>query len=279
VNEDIGGRLRGAREQRDLSLSGLATRTKLPVHVLQAIERNDFASLPGGMFRKAYVRTVAAEVGLNPDEIASDYSSRFEPSVDPPAIPDRNAARQAEWIEQLTPSPRPSIPTLVTLAVAAAVWFMLRSDPGQPNVPIDDVAGDSVMASMLQPAMIADSDDRQRDSVAPHPSGALTPDVPLRIEMAATDWCWIAAEADGERVLYRLVEPGEQLVLEGQHLISLRLGDAGAVRLSINDGGSRSFGRDGEVVDLEVTPHTVDDLNLRAVETLTDACASGCAPY
>lgn len=271
MTDDIGGRLRGAREQRDLSLSDLATRTKLPVHVLQAIERNDFASLPGGMFRKAYVRTVAAEVGLNPDQIASDYSSRFEPSGAPPAVLDRDAALQAEWIEQLTPSPRRSIARLVTLAVAAVAWFMLRSDPGQPNVPIDDVAGDAVMASMLQPAATALSDDRQPDAVAPQPSDALTSDVPLRIEMAATSLCWIAAEADGERVLYRLVEPGEQLVLEGHHMISLRLGDAGAVRLSINAGASRSFGRDGEVVDLEVTPHTVEDLNHRAAKTLTDA--------
>ena len=70
---DIGGRLRRAREDRGLSLSDVARRTKLSINVLQAIERNEFTSLPAGMYRKAYVRTLAAEVGLNPTEIVADF--------------------------------------------------------------------------------------------------------------------------------------------------------------------------------------------------------------
>src|SRR5688572_15490370 len=66
LTDDIGARLRRAREQRRWSLPDVAKRTKLSIDVLQAIERNDFASLPGGMFRKAYVRMLAVEVGLDP---------------------------------------------------------------------------------------------------------------------------------------------------------------------------------------------------------------------
>jgi cytoskeleton protein RodZ len=58
VSSDIGGRLRRAREHRGLSLRDVAARTKLSIPVLQAIERNDFARLPGGMFRKAYVSVI-----------------------------------------------------------------------------------------------------------------------------------------------------------------------------------------------------------------------------
>jgi cytoskeletal protein RodZ len=76
--EDIGGRLRLAREDRGLSLNDVASRTKLSVFVLQAIERNDFGCLPGGMFRKAYVRTLAGEVGLDAQQLAADYCARFE---------------------------------------------------------------------------------------------------------------------------------------------------------------------------------------------------------
>ena len=77
-------------------------------------------------------------------------------------------------------------------------------------------------------------------------------DVPLRIELTATNWCWVAAESDGKRALYRLVEPGERVVLEGHHLISVRLGNAGSVTLSINDGPGRLAGGIGEVVQREV---------------------------
>jgi transcriptional regulator with XRE-family HTH domain len=237
--DDIGGRLRRARERRDLSLSDLARRTKLPVHVLQAIERNDFARLPGGIFRKAYVRTVAIELGLNPTEIAAIYRARFEPSVEPPPVP-RDPARQAEWIEQLTPAPRRSFATLLVLAIPAAAWFMLQPEP--------------------LPVVTAVPTSRPVDVGTPIVSDTRAPDVPLRIEMAAHGWCWVAAAADGQRVLYRLVEPGEHLVFEGQYMISLRLGNAGGVTLSINDGASQSPGRDSEVVELELTPKTSDSL-------------------
>jgi transcriptional regulator with XRE-family HTH domain len=256
--DDIGGRLRQAREHRDLSLSDLARRTKLPILVLAAIERNDFARLPGGLFRKAYVRTVAIELGLNPTEIAAAYRARFEPSIEPPpALHD--AARQAEWIEQLAPSPRRSIATLLMVAIPAAAWFMLQSDPELPNVRAHDVGEDVLEVRM--PVNV----------VTPIASDARTPEVPLRIEMVADGWCWVAAEADGQRVLYRLVEPGEHLVFEGQRLISLRLGNAGGVTLSINGGASQSLGGDGEVVEFELTPDTVEALRNGAVETLTEA--------
>ena len=94
VTDDIGGRLRRAREQRGLSLHDVARRTKLTIPVVRAIERNDFTALPGGMFHKAYVRTLAVEVGLNPSDIAADYCAWYEP----PAIHGRSLA--PSWISR-----------------------------------------------------------------------------------------------------------------------------------------------------------------------------------
>jgi transcriptional regulator with XRE-family HTH domain len=255
---DIGGRLRRAREHRGLSLSDAAKRTKLSITVLQAIERNDFTSLPGGMFRKAYVRTLAAEVGLNPTEIAEDYCARFEPPVPPVAVPNRGAALQDEWIQQLTPSPQRSIVTLAAMAVPAVAWFMLQPGPVGATVPLDHVSSDFVALTVEPPRVAA-------ASIAIGATHATV--MPLRIEMAATGWCWVAAETDGERVMYRLVEPGERVVLEGQRIIALRIGDAGSVMLSINDGASRSFGVHGQVVELKVTPGNVEGLRDGVVAT------------
>ena len=87
ATDDIGGRLRRARERRGLSLHDAADQTKLSMKVLRAIERNDFDSLPPGMYRKAYIRTLAAEVGLDPTEIAAAYARRFEPPGDSTPAP------------------------------------------------------------------------------------------------------------------------------------------------------------------------------------------------
>jgi transcriptional regulator with XRE-family HTH domain len=262
VSDDIGGRLRRARECRGLSLADAARLTKLSLNVLQAIERNDFTSLPGGMFRKAYVRTLAAEFGLNPNELAADYCARFEPPVETTAVPNHDSAEE-KWVRQLTPPPQRSIVTLAAIAAPAIVWFMLQSGPSGATVPLDSAVNEFA-AVPLSPGSIALTAVPASDDVVT--SSVITPPAtlaPLRIEMAATNWCWVAAETDGARVMYRLVEPGERVVLEGQRTIALRLGNAGAVTLSINDGASQSFGGDGEVVELEVTPDNVEGLRER----------------
>jgi cytoskeleton protein RodZ len=264
---DIGGRLRRARESRGLSLADAARLTKLSVNNIQAIERNDFASLPGGMFRKAYVRTLAAEFGLNPNELAADYSARFEPpAVEPVAIPNHDAALEEEWVEQLTPAPRRSIVALTLVAVPAAAWFTLQLGSIAPRAP-HDYAASEVAAMPTHGATIALAADASHGGATPTAIPALAAAVPLRIEIAATGWCWVAADTDGERVMYRLMEPGERVVLEGHRMIGLRLGDAGSVALSINGGASRSFGGDSQVVELQVTPDNVDALRDGTVRT------------
>jgi cytoskeleton protein RodZ len=263
---DIGGQLRQAREQRGLSLSDASRLTKLSIKVLQAIERNDFTSLPGGMYRKAYLRTLAAEVGLNPTEVVAAYCERFEPPVETLAVPNHGADLQDKWIEQLTPSPQRSIVTLAAMAASAVAWFMFHSGPVGATVPLDYAASEFAAMPMSASASITLAA-APGGAAASIPVAAHATAVPLRIEMAATGWCWVAAETDGDRVMYRLVEPGERVVLEGHRMIALRLGDAGSVTLSINDGPSRSFGGPRQVVELEVTPDNVESLRDGAVAT------------
>jgi transcriptional regulator with XRE-family HTH domain len=259
VTGDIGARLRRAREQRGMSLRDAANQTKLSITVLQAIERNDFGSLPGGMFRKAYVRTLAEQFGLDPDALAADYCAQFEPPIQP-VTEDPQAGLQQQLIEQLAPSPRRSIVTLFLLAAPAAAWFLLQSEPVIPTVPRDDFATEFVAASIPGGGgSITLTADRPQ-ATARTAMAAQAMDAPLRIELAATGWCWVAAETDGERVMYRLIQPGERVVFEGQRLIAVRLGDAGAVTVSINGGPTRSLGSDGEVAELEITPDNVDGL-------------------
>ena len=63
---DFGGKLRLARERRGISLRQIAASTKISVGALEALERNDVSKLPGGIFSRAFVRSYAVEVGLDP---------------------------------------------------------------------------------------------------------------------------------------------------------------------------------------------------------------------
>ena len=268
VTSTVGSRLRHAREGRGVSLSDAARQTKLSINVIQAIERDEFASLPGGLYRRAYVRTLAAQFGLDANGLAADYCAAYEPPLELPVEPARDRAGADRWLQQLNSSRR-SIVTPAILAAAAAAWLWLPPGPVQPSVRLADDAA----LSGLQPTMRY----APGNLAVHHSPGAVSraaavdrsPHVPLRIEVVVTAWCWVAAESDGERALYRLLEPGERVVLEGQRVISLRLGNAGSATLSINDGPRRSAGEDGEVVELTLTPGNAEAMRDGPVETVS----------
>src|SRR6516164_4031014 len=68
---DFGRKLREARERKGVSLR------QISVAVLEALERNDISRLPGGIFGRAFVRSYAIEVGLNPEETIQDFIAQF----------------------------------------------------------------------------------------------------------------------------------------------------------------------------------------------------------
>lgn len=241
---DVGGRIGRARRERGLSLRDAAASTKLSAAVLRAIERNDFESLPGGLYRRAYLRTVAREVGLDPDEIAADYTAHFEPPIEPGPVADHASPRRRLWAWQ--PATWVTASALALIAMAGVAAWALRP---RGSEPVDAPSPPAVEGAAPVRAIAL--------SHAPN-------EVPLRIEIAAHDPCWISAASDGERVVYRLVQPGERVVLEAQHSISLRLGDGGAVTLAMNGGLPRSAGLRGQVVEFEVTPETVEHLRAAA---------------
>src|ERR1043165_2621375 len=82
---DFGGKLRLARERRGISLRQIAASTKISIAALEALERNDLSKLPGGIFSRAFVRSYAIEVGLDPDATVHEFLERFQatPVVQP----------------------------------------------------------------------------------------------------------------------------------------------------------------------------------------------------
>src|ERR1700704_860191 len=74
---DLGRKLREARERRGVSLRQIADRTKIAVSVLEGLERNDISRLPGGIFGRAFVRSFATEIGLDPETTIQEFIVQF----------------------------------------------------------------------------------------------------------------------------------------------------------------------------------------------------------
>src|SRR5262245_737288 len=73
----FGWQLKEARERKGVSLRDIAERTKISVRTLEALEAEDVSRLPGGIFGRAFVRSYAAEVGLDPEPVVEDFVRWF----------------------------------------------------------------------------------------------------------------------------------------------------------------------------------------------------------
>src|SRR3954465_12929911 len=73
----FGQMLRDARERRGMTLRQIAAATKISIAVLEALERNDISKLPGGIFGRAFVRSFATEVGLDPEATIQEFIAQF----------------------------------------------------------------------------------------------------------------------------------------------------------------------------------------------------------
>jgi len=247
---ELGRRLREAREARGSTIADVAAVTKISSRALAAIEREAFDDLPRGIFRRAYVRAFAAAVGLDGDGLARAYVERFEPPppVEPPA-PSRWAG-WAGWASSWwagwagrAPSPMAAALGLAGVLLAAAVVLSSRSG-----------GSDGAATEATDPGPVVVTPAHAIDAPLPHGEAkALVDRARVRLRLETTRQSWISAVSDGERVVHRLVEAGEVLVLDAETRIELRAGDAGAVSYSIDGRMPRVLGAAGQPLTVHFT--------------------------
>ncbi|MGH9913846.1 MAG: helix-turn-helix domain-containing protein, partial [Pyrinomonadaceae bacterium] len=71
----LGEKLRRAREARGAHLRDISEQTNISTRYLQAIENDDYSSLPGGIFNRGFVKAYARCVGLGEEEAMRSYTA------------------------------------------------------------------------------------------------------------------------------------------------------------------------------------------------------------
>jgi transcriptional regulator with XRE-family HTH domain len=73
----FGAQLRQRREEQGIDLIAIAAQTKIKMSLLEALERDDVSHWPSGIFRRAYIRTYAQAIGLDPDAVLRDFLDAY----------------------------------------------------------------------------------------------------------------------------------------------------------------------------------------------------------
>ena len=70
-------RLRRHRERNRISLDEMAAETHVRRDMLEALERNDLSAWPKGLYARAWIRTYACTVGLDPIDTVDEFCRLF----------------------------------------------------------------------------------------------------------------------------------------------------------------------------------------------------------
>lgn len=245
-----GRRLQEARERANLTLQDVAARTKIPRWILANVEADDLSHVPGGVFIRGYLTSFARAVGLDGQSVWADYRATWMPPVEPaPAVPD--------------PRPREGVSRWLIVGIAAAVLVVavvwrntsrtnpdtLKAPPPESQQRSRDVLPAVAPAPRLAPEVVAAVDSTAAGRIASAPAT-------LIIALHASSEVWLEAKVDGQQRMYRLVTAGEDIKLDAQNQVVLRVGDAAAVTYTINGLPGRALGAAGAVRELTITRDT-----------------------
>lgn len=249
---DPAARLRTAREGKGLSQRQVADATKLSVRAIESLERGALRELPDGIYRRSIVKAVAREVGLNPDQLLTEFIS-----LHPEELPSMPAA---VTIEPHTVASHNRLFALISAALplAGGVLYLAASFT-RPIVHQDPAPKPVVKEQRVLPVtaeVVPVGGFVRVAQTTAHPA-------PVVVTLTISSRCQLRVLADGNEIVGRTMEQGETVPIElGDEL--LLLGDnASAVQFSINGQAGRILGEPGDVLSARIGRDDYQDFLVR----------------
>lgn len=218
----FGETLRRERELRSVSLREIADATKISVRFLQALEQDRLDVLPGGVFRRAFVKQYAKHLGLDAERLVAEFVYAHGEQA-----PEQTEARKPRS------GSNPGTLLLVAVFGTAAVLSLWKAAPQREGAS----ASLAVVAPVERPQDLAPAAEKP---VSAPPSG-------LVLSLRANQTCWVEARVDGQAILNRVLEQGQSETLAAHGEIILSVGNAGGVSFTVNDLPGLPLGKNGEV--------------------------------
>jgi cytoskeletal protein RodZ len=108
----FGEQLKREREMRGVSLEEISVATRIAPRFLEALENEQWEQLPGGVFNRGFIRSVARYLGLDEDSLVAEYALQTKGRPDPGVVADPPDEPQRKWAR---------ISVLVVLAILILV--------------------------------------------------------------------------------------------------------------------------------------------------------------
>ena len=233
----FGEHLKREREMRGVSIAEVAAATRISTRFLEAIESERWDSLPGGVFNRGFIRSIARYLGLDEDSMVAEYSLETRGRVDTGVVPDAPMAMPRNW--------KPTIGAAIALAVILAGFtFAYARYGGRIAARLHKKPVTTAAPLTAMPSSDASTGGNSADA-AGGAGGANAAADPLELTLRTSKPVDVTIAADGSTVFKGPIDAGDKRQFEAHDAFDITSSDSGAVVLELNGHPVAAFGQEG----------------------------------
>lgn len=240
---NFGERLKRERELREVSWQELTSATRIGPKFLEALENEDWEKLPGGVFNRGFVRSIARYLGLDEEVLLGEYDlAHGVPAPSPNGQPPVQESSPPKW--------KPAVVVLGALLLLAAIvvsgfylwkYFEARHGAKQTAATIHSPATGHA-SSQPSASVIATS----AQFPPSQPGSPANADIgPLDLLVTAKAPTHLLVLADGRVAFYDEIHVGERHHFGAEDNFEVTAADCGAVLLEMNGQAMPALGPPG----------------------------------
>ena len=251
----FGEHLKREREMRGVSLAEVSAATRISTRFLEAIESDRWESLPGGVFNRGFIRSVARYLGLDEDSMVAEYALETRGRVEAGVVPDPPMEMPRNW--------KPAIVAGIVLVVILAGVTLAYARYGgkiaerlhwKPAAAGSATSGDAASgandgatgASGVGAAVAGNSaaqNSKASDGAAAS-AGAAVAD-PLELTLQTSKLVDVTIVADGATIFSGSIDAGDKRLFEAHDAFEITSSDSSAIVLELNGHRVGAFGQLG----------------------------------
>lgn len=217
MTSSLGEKLRTAREGRGISISEVAEQTRISPLYLEAIDRDDYKGLPGGIFNKGFVRSYAKYVGVDEQEALQDYSRQMAESSPPEQAEVRSYRPEVLTDDRAISSMVPTVifAVVILALMTAGILFLVNYIQNRQSEP--PIAANTAVNTAPSNTGTA------ANTSVPVAAGSAPTMGAVKIEFTAVgDAVSLTSMVDGGKSREVLLQPGTPAVFEPTQSLKLR---------------------------------------------------------
>jgi cytoskeleton protein RodZ len=239
----IGAKLKKERIAKGLTLDDISRDTRIALRFLEAIETEDYSSLPGLVFTRNFIRQYALVLDVDPEPLLAGLPKPDEHTAPLPDAPSRPRAKSSyHRHRRMRAFAITSAWVGAAAAVGAVAYFGLHHYSIRIVTP--DARPEVVQAASPLPAA---------KPLEKTPGPAPASSAPVMVSLTAHARAWIRLDADGKTVFMGTLTPDETKEISANQQIQLQTGNAGALSVSLNGKEINPLGGVGQYREVRLT--------------------------